>query len=99
MSLPVCTFLLDLNVGVRVCQSHLPENKCQELLIQITSGEDVGDGEHATAKEVPGLYKESLITISHSVKYMQRKRRYQHCLMPANGVPQLQQRNISDPWR
>lgn len=72
MSLPVGTFLLDLNVGARVCQSHLLENKCQELLIQITSGEDAGDGKHATTKEVPGLYKESHITISSSVKYMQR---------------------------
>jgi len=74
MSLPVCIFLLYLNVGVRVCQSHLLENKCQELLIQITSGKDAGDGKPATAKEMPGLYKERHITTSYSMKYMQRRR-------------------------
>lgn len=91
MTLPVCIFLLYLNVRVRVCQSHLLENKCQELLIQITSGKDVGNGKHATAKEMPGLYKESHITISCSMKHMQRRRRrYQLYLMPANGIPQLE---------
>lgn len=45
----------------RVCQSHLLENKCQELLIQIAGGEDVGDGERATAEEMPGLYKVTLV--------------------------------------
>lgn len=54
-------FLLYLNAGVRVCQSHLLENKCQELLIQIAGGEDVGDGKCATAKETPGLYKVTLL--------------------------------------
>lgn len=44
-----------------MCQSHLLENKCQELLIQIAGGEDVGDGKRATAKETPGLYKVTLL--------------------------------------
>lgn len=89
VSLPACMFLLYLNAGVRVCQSHLLENKGQELLIQITSDKDVGDGKHATAKEMPGLYKENHVTTSYSMKYRQRTRRYQHYLMLANGIPQL----------
>lgn len=80
-----CPFLY-LDVGVRVCQSHLPKNKCQELLIQITRGEDVGDGKQVTAKEMPGLHKDSHVTTSCSMKHMQR-RRHQHYFMAANGAP------------